>query len=79
MTGLTSGVPASSCRISSRPGHRFSVLTSGRGQTVEQIERDSDRDRFFTAEEAREYGFIDRVITHAAALPGADDNPVTGG
>ncbi|HLI15919.1 MAG TPA: ATP-dependent Clp protease proteolytic subunit [Acidimicrobiales bacterium] len=32
------------------------------GQTVERIEADSDRDRWFTAEEAREYGFIDRVI-----------------
>jgi len=29
---------------------------------VERIEADSDRDRWFTAEEAREYGFIDEVI-----------------
>jgi ATP-dependent Clp protease, protease subunit len=35
------------------------------GQTVEQIERDSDRDRWFTAEEAREYGFVDHVVTGA--------------
>jgi ATP-dependent Clp protease protease subunit len=32
------------------------------GQTVEQIETDFDRDRWFTAEEARDYGIIDRVI-----------------
>ncbi|GAB3492587.1 ATP-dependent Clp protease proteolytic subunit [Nocardiopsis coralliicola] len=32
------------------------------GQTVEQVEKDSDRDRWFTAEEAREYGFIDEVL-----------------
>jgi ATP-dependent Clp protease protease subunit len=32
------------------------------GQSVERIEADSDRDRWFTAEEAREYGFIDEVI-----------------
>ncbi len=32
------------------------------GQPVERIEADSDRDRWFTAEEAREYGFIDEVI-----------------
>jgi ATP-dependent Clp protease, protease subunit len=37
------------------------------GQTVERIETDSDRDRWFTAEEAREYGFIDRVIDRSAA------------
>jgi ATP-dependent Clp protease protease subunit len=33
------------------------------GQSVEQIELDGDRDRWFTAEQAREYGFIDHVIT----------------
>ncbi len=33
------------------------------GQTVEQIEADSDRDRWFTAEEAKTYGQIDHVIT----------------
>lgn len=32
------------------------------GQTVEQIQADSERDRWFTAEEAKEYGIIDRVI-----------------
>jgi ATP-dependent Clp protease protease subunit len=37
------------------------------GQPVERIEADSDRDRWFTAEEARAYGFIDRVIEHSVA------------
>jgi ATP-dependent Clp protease protease subunit len=32
------------------------------GQPVERIEADSDRDRWFTADEAKEYGFIDEVI-----------------
>jgi ATP-dependent Clp protease, protease subunit len=36
------------------------------GQPVERIEADSDRDRWFTAEEAKDYGFIDRVIEHTA-------------
>jgi ATP-dependent Clp protease protease subunit len=40
------------------------------GQSVEQIERDSDRDRWFTAAEAREYGLVDHVVTSAAGLPG---------
>lgn len=39
------------------------------GQTVEQIEADSDRDRWFTAQEALDYGFIDHVITGAAQIP----------
>jgi len=33
------------------------------GQTVEQITKDADRDRWFTAEEAKEYGFIDHVVS----------------
>jgi ATP-dependent Clp protease, protease subunit len=37
------------------------------GQPVERIEADSDRDRWFTAEEAQQYGFIDRVIEHSVA------------
>lgn len=36
------------------------------GRTVEQIVKDADHDRWFTAPEALEYGFIDGVITHAA-------------
>jgi ATP-dependent Clp protease protease subunit len=39
------------------------------GQPAEQIEADSDRDRWFTAQEALEYGFIDRVITRAPRVP----------
>ena len=33
------------------------------GQPVERVEADSDRDRWFTAEEAKEYGLIDHVIS----------------
>ena len=33
------------------------------GQAIETIERDMDRDRFMSAEEAKEYGIIDSVIT----------------
>jgi ATP-dependent Clp protease, protease subunit len=39
------------------------------GQPQDQIEADSDRDRWFTAEEARDYGFIDKVITGARQAP----------
>ena len=34
------------------------------GQSIEQIELDSDRDRWFTPSQAEEYGFIDHVISH---------------
>ncbi|MEC9000255.1 MAG: ATP-dependent Clp protease proteolytic subunit [Actinomycetota bacterium] len=38
------------------------------GQTVETIETDSDRDRWFTAEEARDYGIIDKVIVRRGEM-----------
>ncbi|SDG47243.1 ATP-dependent Clp protease, protease subunit [Klenkia brasiliensis] len=46
------------------------------GQTVERINEDSDRDRWFTAQEALEYGFVDHVVSKASATT-ETDNPVT--
>ncbi len=46
------------------------LIAQHTGQTIEQIETDSDRDRWFTAEEAKEYGFVDHVYTHAGQAPG---------
>ncbi|TDQ46885.1 ClpP family protease [Actinorugispora endophytica] len=40
------------------------------GQTYEQIEKDADRDRWFTAQEAREYGFIDEVLSETPDVTG---------
>jgi ATP-dependent Clp protease protease subunit len=37
------------------------------GQPIERVEADSDRDRWFTAQEAQEYGFIDKVIDRSTA------------
>ena len=38
------------------------ITASRTGKTVEQVEEDGDRDHWFTAQEALEYGFVDRVI-----------------
>ncbi len=40
------------------------------GKTVEQINKDSDRDRWFTAPEALEYGFVDHVVESSSSVPG---------
>ena len=45
------------------------LIAEHSGQTVETIEADSDRDRWFTAEEAQAYGLIDHVYTSAANAP----------
>jgi ATP-dependent Clp protease protease subunit len=44
------------------------LIAEHTGQTFEQIEADSDRDRWFTAQEAVEYGFVDRVVQGADQL-----------
>ena len=46
------------------------LIAEQTGKSVEQINKDSDRDRWFTATEALEYGFIDHVVTHAGSVPG---------
>ena len=38
------------------------------GQSVEQIQADSERDRWFTAEEARDYGMVDKVIVRRGEM-----------
>ncbi|GLY23695.1 ATP-dependent Clp protease proteolytic subunit 2 [Micromonospora sp. NBRC 101691] len=45
------------------------LIAQHSGHTLADITRDSDRDRWFTAEQAREYGLIDRVLEHAGQLP----------
>jgi ATP-dependent Clp protease protease subunit len=39
-------------------------LSDMSGQSFEKIEKDTDRDYFLSAEEAKDYGLIDRVISH---------------
>jgi ATP-dependent Clp protease protease subunit len=43
----------------------FELIAQHTGQSIEQVETDADRDRWFTAEQAKEYGFIDNVISSA--------------
>ena len=38
------------------------------GQPIERIEADSDRDRWFSAEEAKDYGFIDAVVERTTSV-----------
>ena len=45
------------------------IFVKHTGQTVEQIQRDTDRDRFMSGEEALKYGLIDKVLDKRTALP----------
>lgn len=45
------------------------LIAQHTGQDVEAIERDSDRERWFGADEAKEYGFVDHVVRSSRQLP----------
>ena len=50
---------------------RLAKITATRtGKTVQQILDDGDRDKWFTAEEALDYGFVDHISEHATAVVG---------
>jgi ATP-dependent Clp protease protease subunit len=44
------------------------LIAEHTGQTVAQIQADSERDRWFTAEQALEYGFVDHVVSRVAQM-----------
>ena len=52
----------------------FKLIAEHTGQQLEQVENDADRDRWFTADAAKEYGFIDHVVTSAAQLSTGSPN-----
>ncbi len=53
------------------------LIAEHTGQDLATIARDADRDRWFTAEQARDYGFVDRVLETVADIrPAADRHPI---
>jgi ATP-dependent Clp protease protease subunit len=54
------------------------LIAEHTGQPVEKVEQDALRDRWFTAEEAREYGFVDQIISDVAAVTPARQSRTVG-
>ena len=52
----------------------FRLISEHTGQPLEQVENDADRDRLFTADAAKDYGFIDHVVASAAQLTSGSPN-----
>ena len=48
------------------------ILLKHTGQTLDKIEKDTDRDNFMSANEAQEYGLIDNVLTRIPMMPKAE-------
>jgi ATP-dependent Clp protease protease subunit len=45
------------------------LIADHTGQSVEQVQADSERDRWFTAQQALDYGFVDHVVSRVAQMP----------
>jgi ATP-dependent Clp protease protease subunit len=59
--GTASDIQTQAELIMSMKRQLASITASQTGKTVEQVMEDGDRDRWFTAQEALEYGFIDQI------------------
>jgi ATP-dependent Clp protease protease subunit len=52
------------------------LISEDTGQTVEAVERDSRRDRWFSAEAARDYGFVDRIVSSVDQVQTTSTRPM---
>ncbi len=69
MQGQASDIAIQAEQIVYMKGMLAERIAHHTGQTIERITADSDRDRWFTAQEALSYGFIDAVIERSALSP----------
>jgi ATP-dependent Clp protease protease subunit len=68
--GTASDIQTQAQLINSMKQSLAEITASQTGKTVEQINADGDRDRWFTAPEALEYGFVDHVRSSASDVSG---------
>ena len=66
MQGQASDIKIHADHILRTKKHLNEILAANTGKPLEIIERDTDRDNFLTAEQAKEHGLIDEVFTHRA-------------
>lgn len=60
--GQASDIAIRAERILKTRAEVYKLLSKFTGQTIKQIEKDADRDKFFSADEAQKYGLIDKVV-----------------
>jgi ATP-dependent Clp protease protease subunit len=53
------------------------ILAKHCGRTVEMVGKDTDRDRFMSAEDAKAYGLVDEVVRSRKEIPGLNENKET--
>jgi ATP-dependent Clp protease, protease subunit len=65
MQGQFSDMEISYNLIKSMRNELYEIMAKHTGRTFEEIEKDSDRDNWMTANEAKEYGLVDEVLTRS--------------
>lgn len=68
--GTASDIQTQAALITSMKNRLAAITAAQTGKTVEQVNADGDRDRWFTAEEALEYGFVDFIRDSASEVVG---------
>lgn len=68
--GTSSDIQTQAALIIDMKNRLAQITAEQTGKTVEQVNADGDRDRWFTAEEALEYGFVDHIRASAADVVG---------
>ncbi|MBJ7281227.1 MAG: ATP-dependent Clp protease proteolytic subunit [Rhodoluna sp.] len=68
--GTAADIQTQASLINDMKKHLAAITAQRTGKTVEQVMADGDRDRWFTAQEALEYGFVDHIQEFAAVSTG---------
>lgn len=63
--GQASDIEITAREIQKLKKELYTIIADHSGQPFEKVERDSDRDYWMTAEEAKQYGMIDNVLVKA--------------
>ena len=71
LSGVQSDIAVQAAAFSSMKRRIAELTAQHTGRTVDQITADADRDRWFTADEARSYGLVDHVVQPGSIQPGA--------
>jgi ATP-dependent Clp protease protease subunit len=66
--GVASDIKIQAERMIHMKKRLFELISQHSGQPIEQISKDAERDKWFSAEEAKAYGLVDHVITTVAQV-----------
>ncbi|WP_166869441.1 MULTISPECIES: ATP-dependent Clp protease proteolytic subunit [unclassified Salinibacterium] len=68
--GTASDIQTQAALINDMKQRLAAITAAATGKSIEQVNADGDRDRWFTAEEALEYGFVDHIRSSATDVVG---------